>query len=115
MTTANPSFSDIVQLLDTLINDDPNIDDAPHQAFWRNTTLDAFIQVTTYAWGVPGQLITLGKPETSNLLLALSGLQPFDGSTLPQMPDTGADPKGRHATQDEVTMVATWIKNNCPA
>jgi hypothetical protein len=114
VTTSKPTFSDIVQLLDTLINKDPNIGDAPHQIFWKNTTRDAFIQITTDNWGVPGKLVTLGNPNNSNLFLALSGLPPFDGSALPQMPDTSVDLKGRHATPGELTMVATWITNSCP-
>lgn len=115
MSIANPKFSDIVQLLNTLVNNDPNIGSAPHSAFWQNTTRDAFIKIQTDNWGVPGNLVTLGQPKSSNLYLALSGTAPFDGSELPQMPDTDADPKGRHATQAELDMVAAWITNNCPA
>jgi hypothetical protein len=116
MSTSNPVFSDIVQLLDTLVpTNDPNIDDAPHGAYWRNTTRDAFVGIKTDDWGVPGSLITLGQPRQSNFYLALAGQAPFDGSQLPQMPDIGADSNARHATADELAMVATWITNNCPA
>jgi hypothetical protein len=116
MSESYPTFSAIVQLLNTLVPlSDPNINDAPHGAFWRNTTRDAFIAIQTDDWGVPGPLITLGQPMNSNLYLALSGKTPFDGSQLPQMPDTGADSNARHATGPEQTMVATWITNNCPA
>jgi hypothetical protein len=111
----NPTFTDIVTLLNTLYNNDPNIDNAPHAAFWQNTTRDAFVAIQTDDWGVNGPLVALGKPNASNLFLALSGLAPFDGSGLPQMPDTGADPKGRHATTAELQMVSTWITNNAPA
>jgi hypothetical protein len=110
----NPTFSDIVTLLNTLYNNDPNINNAPHAAFWQNTTRDAFVQIQTDNWGVNGPLVTLGNPQTSNLYLALAGLAPFDGSELPQMPDTGADPGGRHATNAELQMVSTWITNNAP-
>jgi hypothetical protein len=57
----------------------------------------------------------LKQPKQSNLYLALAGLPPFDGSELPQMPDTDADPNGRHATAEELAMVALWITNGCPA
>jgi hypothetical protein len=115
MSTANPTFTDIVNLLSTLVNNDPNIGDAPHGAFWMNTTRDAFVAIQTDNWGVPGNLVTLGNPKASNLYLALAGITPFDGSQLPQMPDTDADPKGRHATTAELQMVSTWITNKAPA
>jgi hypothetical protein len=111
----NPTFADIVALLNALYNNDPNIDNAPHGTFWQNTTRDAFVQIQTNNWGVNGPLVALGNPKGSNLFLALAGLPPFDGSDLPQMPDTGADPAGRHATQAELQMVSTWITNNAPA
>ncbi len=111
----NPTFSDIVTLLSTLANNDPNIGNAPHGAFWQGTTRDAFVQIQTDNWGIPGPLVALGNPNSSNLYLALKGAPPFDGSQLPQMPDTGADPNGRHATAAELAMVATWITNNAPA
>jgi len=115
MGAAIPKFSDIVDLLNTLYNNDPNIGDAPHRAFWQNTTRDVFIARTTDAWGVAGSLVTLGDPSKSNLYLALAGMAPFDGSQLPQMPDTDADPNGRHATTAELEMVTAWITNNAPA
>ncbi len=115
MNATNPHFPDIVGLLNTLYNNDPDIGDAPHGAFWQNTTRDAFVAIKTDNWGVVGSLITLGNPDTSNLYLALAGKAPFDGSALPQMPDTDADPNGRHATSDELNMVASWIKNMAPA
>lgn len=111
----SPTFSDIVTLLNTLYNNDPNIDNAPHGTFWQNTTRDAFVAIQTDNWGVTGPLVALGDPQTSNLYLALAGLTPFDGSDLPQMPDTSADPNGRHATSDELRMVSTWITNKAPA
>ena len=112
----NPTFTDIVNLLNTLYNNDPNIGNAPHGAFWQPpTTRDTFVQIQTDDWGVPGPLVALGKPQSSNLYQALAGQKPFDGSNLPQMPDTGADPNARHATPAELLMVSTWITNNAPA
>jgi hypothetical protein len=113
----NPTFSDIVNLLNVLYNNDPDIGDAPHGAFWQNTTRDAFVAIKTDNWGVNGQLVTPGNPHASNMYLALAGLAPFDGSTLPQMPDTTAngDPNARHATPAELQLVSTWITNNAPA
>lgn len=112
---AGTTFNDIVSLLNTLYNNDPDIDNAPHGAFWQNTTRNAFVAIKTDSWGVSGNLVTPGDPKSSNMYLALAGAPPFDGSALPQMPDTGADPNGRHATPAELTMVANWIKAGAPA
>jgi hypothetical protein len=116
VTTSNPTFTDVVNLLNVLYNNDPNIDDAPHGAFWKNKTRDDFVKIKTDDWQVSGPLITLKDLNKSNLYLALAGLAPFDGSSLPQMPDTTAngDPNARHATPDELKMVASWINNNAP-
>jgi hypothetical protein len=115
MSPQNPTFADIVNLLNTLYNNDPDIGDAPHGAFWQNTTRNAFVAIQTDNWGVNGPLVALGNHNNSNLYRALAGLTPFDGSVLPQMPDTGADPNGRHASATELAMVATWIDGNAPA
>jgi hypothetical protein len=115
MSVDNPTFTDIVNLLNVLYNNDPDIGDSPHGAFWTKTTRDAFVAIMTDAWGVAGPLVTLKDPNKSNLFLALSGIAPFDGSQVNQMPDTDADSDARHATADELKMVANWIKNSAPA
>jgi hypothetical protein len=111
----NPTFSDIVKLLNSLYNNDPNIGNAPHGAFWQNTTRNAFVAIQTDNWGVNGPLVKLGDPQGSNLYLALAGKPPFDGSVLQQMPDLQDDPNARHATPAEIQLVSTWISNNAPA
>lgn len=116
MSQSNPTFADITNLLDALVpTSDSNIEDAPHEAFWRNKTRDAFVALTTAVWGVAGNLVTPGNEKTSNLYLALSGQAPFDGSQVPQMPDVNSDPNARVATAAEIAMVAAWIRNNAPA
>jgi hypothetical protein len=109
----NPTFADITRLLNTLSNG--NAEDAPHGAFWVGATRDAFVNIQTDNWGINGPLISLGKPQASNLYLALAGSAPFDGTVLPQMPDTGAAPSSRHATLPELQLVSTWITNGAPA
>ncbi len=51
---------------------------------------DAFRATSTSATGrsPTGPLVKPGNPDTSTFFLALSGKSPFDGSALPQMPDT---------------------------
>jgi hypothetical protein len=117
MSGNNPTFADIVGLLNTLYNNDPNIDDAPHGAFWQNTNRDAFIAIKTDRWRVAGPLVTLNDPMKSNLYLSLAGLAPFDGTRQRQMPDNTANgyPDARHATASELSMVEKWINNGAPA
>jgi hypothetical protein len=117
MSANNPTFADIVNLLNSIYNNDPNIDDAPHGAFWQNTTSDAFVALKTDGWGAAGSLVTPKDPNKSNLYLSLAGLAPFNGARPPQMPDTtqGGYPNARHATSAELSMVATWISNSAPA
>ena len=114
-----PNFSDIQNLLDTLVpTSDTNIQSAPHKRFWRNPptdTRDGFVSVDTSMWGQAGPLVTPGHPETSNLFLALAGQAPFDGSAQNQMPDINADFNATLADADQLNMVATWIKNGAPA
>jgi hypothetical protein len=116
VSTANPTFADIVNLLNTLVPvSDENIGDAPHQAFWRGCTRDQFVSKKTDDWGIVGKLVVPGDLAHSNLYLALSGTAPFDGSQLPQMPDTNADPNAQAATTDQLNTVKQWILNNAPA
>ena len=116
VSIANPTFSDIVDLLNTLVPlGDPNIKDAPHQAFWRGVTRDQFVSKTTDDWGVNGKLVVPGDLTNSNLFLALSGTSPFDGSQLPQMPDINSDPNAKTATAEQLDTVKNWIMNQAPA
>jgi hypothetical protein len=115
VSSNNPTFSDIVSLLNTLYNNDPNINDAPHGAFWQSTTRDAFVALNTDDWGVAGALVTLKDPSKSNLYLSLAGLPPFNGAQPPQMPDTTRYRQARHATTLELEMVAAWINDNATA
>jgi hypothetical protein len=125
MSTTNPGYAKVCELLDSLVNwpNDQSILGAPHGLFWRTTDttnyldLADFLKITTTSWGVAGNLVTPGNASQSNLYLALSGTTPFDGKSgnPPQMPDTGLDPSARHATSDEQTMVQTWINNGAPA
>jgi hypothetical protein len=115
MTGNNPTFSDIVNLLNALYNNDPHIGRAPHKAFWQNTNRNAFVSLKTDDWEVDGALVTLGDPNKSNLYLSLAGLGPFNGSQVNQMPDTARYPQARHATATELSIVEKWINEGAPA
>jgi len=116
MSGANPTYADVISMLNILVpTTDQNIDDAPHQAFWRTLTRDAFVNFDTGVWGISGTLVKPGNPDASNFFLALAGKPPFDGSGLPQMPDTNSDPNAHTAKPDDLALVVAWIKNGAPA
>jgi hypothetical protein len=118
MTNGAPRFQDIVNLMNQLVPlNDGNIGGAPHGDFWRGVDRNTFVASTTASWhvGFTGPLVVPGSPQQSNFYLALAGLNPFDGSSFNQMPDTGRDPNARTATNAELALVATWITNNAPA
>ena len=116
---ANPTYADILAMLDTLVvTTDQNIDDAPHAAFWRTMNRNEFVvrDVSDWTGGqVTGQLVTPGNPDTSPFYLALAGKAPFDGSKIQQMPDIAQDPNANLATPDDLALVVAWIKNGAPA
>ncbi len=115
MSEEQPNFDDVQQLLNSLFNaGDDNVANAPHADFWRNKTRDEFVAIGTDDWGIPGNLVVPGNPDASVLYQALAGLTPFDGSTLPRMPDTAADPGARYATDEELGFLAAWIQADAP-
>ena len=102
---------------------------APHQAFWETLTYDQFINHCVpdpngEAGGPPCitdqnpppppngqtyQILVPGHSGESNIILALSGLPPFDGSVFPQMPAGGP-----YLTQAQIDELAAWIDKGCP-
>ena len=99
---------------------------APHQLFWKALTYDQFVNgnVPDHSgqWGGPPsitnppspgnppvKILVKGKSAQSNIILALSGLAPFDGSVFNQMPDGGP-----YLTQDQINQLAGWIDAGCP-
>ncbi len=119
LTIAHPTYADVVKMLDTLVPaNDQNIFGAPHSAFWRGINRNDFVNHDVSGWTggqVTGPLVTPGNPDTSPFYLALAGKPPFDGTSVVQMPDTNADPNANPATPDDLTLVATWIRNGAPA
>lgn len=76
-----------------------------HGNFWRGKTRDQFVALKVF--GRP--IVALGNGAGSNLVLALRGEAPFDGSELPQMP-VGFEP----VSPERIAIVATWIDDHCP-
>jgi hypothetical protein len=83
-----------------------------HGNFWRTfATGDDFANFRVF--GDPQlPLLVKGNAAVSNLVKALSGTAPFDGSLFPRMPLPGV--ARRNATPDEITFVTNWINSNCP-
>jgi hypothetical protein len=82
------------------------IGQAPHGNMWmRGPTPDAQYQafVTGFAIGSYRILIP-GKGDQSNIILALRGQAPFDGSTFPQMPAGGP-----YLDEPTIAAISAWI------
>jgi hypothetical protein len=105
------SYADVQAYLDNLVATlGCNIAGAPHKAFWKTMTYSQF--TTGPVPGVSGnwKVLEIGHPEKSNIILALQGAPPFDGSTFPQMPADGPP----FATDPQIQPLSDWIKAKCP-
>jgi hypothetical protein len=76
-----------------------------HGNFWRNKTRDQFVATKVFGQ----QLLIVGQGSNSNLVKALSGGSPFDGSQYPQMP-VGYDP----VAAAQIDIIRQWIDDGCP-
>jgi hypothetical protein len=114
MVMATPvlnSYADVQQYLDNLIATlGSNIGGAPHGAFWNTMNYQQF--TTGNVPGVSGnwKVLEVGSSTTSNIILALRGDSPFDGSTFPQMPADGPP----FADAGQIQPLADWIDHGCP-
>jgi hypothetical protein len=96
------AFSDVQTILENAVHGD---DIGAHGNFWRNKTRDQFVALTVMG----KQLLVVGDSANSNLVKALKGLPPFDGTFAPQMP-VGYDP----VPDPQIQQIAAWIDANCP-
>ena len=80
---------------------------ARHGVFWHNgATQDAQYQYFVTGDALPGYpILKKGDGAHSNIILALSGLPPFDGSTFQQMP-IGGPP---FLDQPTIDAISAWI------
>jgi hypothetical protein len=104
---AQPHYQRIQQILDQAVNGETI---GAHGAFWRLLDRDGFVNKSVY--GVP--LIVkdaAGKfdPDLSNLVLALQGRPPFDGSSFPRMPVGYPQVPG-----PQIDEIRQWISEQCP-
>ena len=108
MTTIN-TFADIQNALDKFVGP-PNsypVGEAPHGVFWHNgATEDEQYQYFVTQDAITGfPIIKKGDGPNSNIVLALSGLPPFDGSKFSQMPISGPP----FLDQPTIDAISAWI------
>lgn len=98
------SFLEVQKWLDEAVGGS-SVDIGRHGPFWRGKTRDEFVGMEVYG----RKLIALGNGSASNLVLALRGLDPFDGTTYPRMP-IGMDPM----PSERIDKIEGWITDGCP-
>ncbi len=76
-----------------------------HGRFWMDKTRDEF--VATNVFGLP--IVQVGDADASNLIKAITGHSPFDGSLYIQMP-----PNRPPIPPDQVEFIRSWINDGCP-
>jgi hypothetical protein len=108
MTTIN-TFADIQNALDKFVGP-PNsypVGEAPHGVFWHNgATEDEQYQYFVTQDAITGfPIIKKGDGPNSNIVLALSGLLPFDGSEFSRMPIEGPP----FLDQPTIDAISAWI------
>lgn len=81
---------------------------SPHGAFWNTLPYDDFVNGTVPNVGLP--ILIRGNSAQSNLILALRGQPPFDGSQFRRMPADGPP----FLTEAQIAPIAAWIDAGCP-
>lgn len=81
---------------------------SPHGAFWNTLAYDDFVNGNVPQLGLP--ILVKSNSASSNLILALKGLPPFDGSSFPRMPADGPP----FLTDAQIAPIAAWIDAGCP-
>lgn len=81
---------------------------APHGAFWNTLSYNDFVTGDVPNIGVP--ILVKSNSSASNLILALRGQAPFDGSQFERMPADGPP----YLTDEQIAPIAGWIDAGCP-
>jgi hypothetical protein len=102
------TFAQVQSALQTFVktNNIP-IAGAPHGNIWeRGSNEDEQYQNFVTGSAISGfPTLTKGDGATSNIILALRGQPPFDGSTFPQMPA----PSGPYLDAATIDAISAWI------
>ena len=97
-------FERVIQILDDAIGG-PTASIRAHGTFWRGLTRDQFVAEVVFE----RPLIVVGRGGDSNLIKALKGIEPFDGSEFRRMP-AGRPP----VPADRIAFIERWIDDGCP-
>lgn len=97
-------FERVIQILDDAIGG-PTASIRAHGTFWRGVTRDQFVAEVVFEH----PLIVVGQGGDSNLVKALKGIEPFDGSEFRRMP-AGRPP----VPADQIAFIERWIDDGCP-
>lgn len=112
MAKASPAYQTFAQVQTALQNfvtsNNIPIASAPHGVMWAKgqTENEQYTYFTTKDAIKGFPILEVGNGPGSNIILALSGQSPFDGSTFPQMP-----PGGPFLDQNTITLISNWITN----
>jgi photosystem II stability/assembly factor-like uncharacterized protein len=96
-------FERVIQILDEAIGG-PEVQISIHGAFWR-LPRDQFVAFKVFD---SVDAVVVGNGASSNLVKALKGEAPFDGSQFPRMPVGGQVPG------EAISFIERWIDDGCP-
>jgi hypothetical protein len=109
MSVVITTFAEVQAALDNFVGPPNNypVAQAPHAVFWkRGKTADEQYQAFITGDAITGfPIIEKGNGPASNIILALSGQPPFDGSEFPQMPPQGPP----FLDQPTIDAISAWI------
>jgi hypothetical protein len=106
-TEAFTTFAQVQSALQTFVtNNNIPINQAPHGNMWmRGSTPDEQYQAFVTGDAIKGfKILVPGKGDSSNIILALRGQAPFDGSEFPRMPAGGP-----YLDDATITAICAWI------
>ncbi|MCA1684731.1 MAG: hypothetical protein LC745_01845 [Planctomycetia bacterium] len=112
------SYDDVKALLNGFLSSAHVSIPGKHKVFWNDLSYTQFrdgdvpnvVDPTTLA---PFKILVVGKPDESNLILALRGVGPvFDDDTgsVGRMPKNGPP----WMPDDQIDALADWIARGCP-
>ncbi|MGB8843092.1 MAG: hypothetical protein WCC64_18710 [Aliidongia sp.] len=106
------TFADVQEALETYVNTyGYPVDEAPHGRMWkRGATMDEQYKNFITQDAITGfKILEVGSSRTSNIILALRGLPPFDGSTFPRMPVGAGAPNRPFLDAFTIAAISDWI------
>jgi hypothetical protein len=112
------SYADVQKLLNDFLSSTGITISGAHGVFWNVLSYTQFRDgdvpnVADPGTGDPLKILVVGKPDQSNIILALRGVGPlFDNNTgtIGRMP-LGGPP---WMPDDQIQALADWIQANCP-